>query len=228
MLSVTDGPRRLVQNPYIGSCPQGSILIEATVPLEDLVPAQIEGVMSNTTGSLSATLVQNIAAVPGIENVTSGNISAGDITIKKHERPQGGNLSATLTNELDGFWRSSLGPLVQVTDGFSSFDGNCKFPILLTSEGITMMGLTAISWSFENVSWGSGFNDEVVFAVWTRLASSTTPTSTTSISSVTETSTSITSSVTSASDTSMTIPACTLAAGTSSGIRTSDRNASID
>jgi hypothetical protein len=157
--------------------------VSADVPLSDGTDLDAaQGAMGNSS-SLGDTIVSNVAAVPGIDAV-AGNISSGGVLVETKTRP-----AATIvlfrTTEFDGFWSSSAGQVVEVTDGYASFDNTGRYPIISTNGNITMMGLTASEIITDiNITWTGGENGTVY---WYRMASTTSSTISTTTTFATKT-----------------------------------------
>jgi hypothetical protein len=212
--------------------PPEVMLPEETVPPDDSDIDGIESAMSTST-SLGDTIVHSMTAVPGLATVSSGSITSGGMVITRHERLRVSNRTSGLTSELDGYWSSSTGELVYAEGGLASFDDKGRYPIIMSSSVITMMGLNATDLTICNVSWVD-LNGTTMF-VWFRLGclrSSSTSfiTEVTSSASTTETTgTTMTTTMTSMalSSTSQTSASSTATSTTATSMSETETHTSI-
>jgi hypothetical protein len=151
----------------------GSISVQATIPLPDNVDPDAAQQTIGSSSSLGDAIVSNVAAVPGVANISSGTIGTSGVTVAVHVRPVS-NFTMVYVMDFDGIWTSSEGQSISVTDGVSSFDGLGRYPIISTNGHVAMMGLTPTDITATSVTWVGG-NTTVV---WNRVPTSTTVTNT--------------------------------------------------
>jgi hypothetical protein len=176
----------------------GSIAISVVIPLLDLgvdINAALAAMSNSST--LSTAIIANVVAIPGIANISSGNISSAGVVVAQHTPPVVNVTMDTFGySGFNGDWITEGGVVVNVATGVATFNGVGKFPIISTNGVVNMMGLIAIASTSENITWAPQ-HDSSDEQWWYKLYS----TSTTSSATSSDTSSTVASSVTTTSST---------------------------